>query len=138
MHKNSELAVVAAKVVDDIKIAGNGDIAKRIIDKFNNRFKLGTVSHVPGRLLFFGINTTENEEFTIDTNAGDKRNALPEYSLTRSRRKQPDELLNSFEKSFFASTNSSLGLIGSAASPFFVLFLIFASKGSRDQSLSFS
>lgn len=129
---DEELMVIVAKVVDDLKVAGSGDNAKVLIDQFNKKFKLGTVASGPGKLRFFGINTTQNEDMTICTNADDKLNSLNEYSPTRIRRKQSDAPLNDLEKAVFASTNSSLGWIGSAASPFFAFYASYLQQKSPE------
>ena len=67
---------------------------------------------------FFGINTRQDEDMTVATDADDNINALTEYALSRHRCKQCDQPINELERSFFASTNSSLGWISTAASPF--------------------
>lgn len=72
-------------------------------------FKLGTVANGPGKLRFFGVNTTQEENFTVSTNVNDKLNSYTEYALSRPRRKQFNKTLNNMETAFFASTNSSLG-----------------------------
>ena len=114
--------LIVAKIVDDLKVAGEGDRAAQILKSFHNRFKLGTVNHGPGKRRFFGINTTQNEDLTIKTDANDKLKAVTEYPISRHRRTEPDEVLNSIEKSAFASVNSSLGWIGTSPSPLYALY----------------
>lgn len=75
-HENGRLVLIAAKAVNDIRAAGVGDNAQVLIDRFDNAFKLGTVSNGPGSLRFFDINTVQNGDLTVSTNADDKLNAL--------------------------------------------------------------
>lgn len=69
------------------------------------------------KLRFFGINTIQNENFSLDTNADDKLKAVSEYFLSRHRRKESDKAVSALEKSAFASADSSLGWIETVASP---------------------
>lgn len=66
---------------------------------------------------FLGINTIQEEDFTISTDANHQIESLTEYSLTTIRRKESELKVNKIEKSFFSLTNSSQGWIGTAASP---------------------
>jgi len=116
-REGGSLVLVVAKIVDDLKAAGKGRNAKQFLEEFNRRFKLGTINSGPGKLRFFGINTLQNEDFTIETDADDKMQALNEYPISRQRRKMGEKPLNEIEKSAFASSNSSLGWVGTAASP---------------------
>lgn len=61
---------------------------------------------------FFGSNIHQDVDMIIKTDADDKINSLTEYYLSRPRRKQSSERVYSMEKSHLASTNSSLGCIG--------------------------
>lgn len=117
MDKNGKLVLLAAKVIDDIQVAGSEYHIRRFVTEFDKHFKLGTVVEGPGKMRFFGSNVEQAENFTVRTNADDKLNGLNEYYLSRYRGQQFQQTLNAIEKSHFASTNSSLGWIGSAASP---------------------
>ena len=110
---------MAAKVVDDIKVAGAGDNAKCLLVVFNETFKIGklTTGPGPGRMRFFGINIHQDVDMTIKTDAEDKINLLTECYLSRPSRKQSYDPVNKMEKSQFDSTNSSLGWIGPSAYP---------------------
>ena len=116
--ENGRLVLIIAKIVDDLKIAGEDNCVQHFIEEFDKRFRFGDVKHGPGKLRFFGINTVQNSDFTIETDADDKLDSVTEYPFSRQRRKQFEQPLNQIEKSVFASTNSSLGWIGTAASPF--------------------
>lgn len=118
MHEDGELVLLVAKVVDDIKAAGKGDRAEQFIKQSHKKFELGTVSHGPGKLRFFGINTEQHEDLTVSTDADDKLKSLVELDISRSRRKEYDAGINEIERAAYASANSSLGWIGTAASPF--------------------
>ena len=109
--------LIVAKVVDDLKMAGIGNESENFLNDFHKRFELGSANRGPGSMRFFGINISQDSELNISTDASDKLDALSEFSFARSRRKEQEELLNDIEKSHFASINSSLGWIGSAASP---------------------
>ena len=106
------------------------------IEEFDKRFKFGTVNHGPGKLRFFGINTVQNDDLTIETDAEDKMNAVVEYPLARTRRKQFEKPLNRIEKSVFGSTNSSLGWIGTAASPFCSFYAIYLQQKAPELKVS--
>ena len=70
------MVLVAAKIVDDIKVAGEGERAMQFVKKFNEFFNLGTVVSGPGRMRFFGINIVQDEDMKIQTDADDKLSAL--------------------------------------------------------------
>lgn len=127
-----KLVLVVAKIFDDLKAAGIGDNAKEFLEGFHQRFALGTFNHGPGKLRFFGINTIQNEYFTVDTDADDKLEAVTEYPITRPRRKQSDQELNKLEKSVFASVNSSIGWIGTASSPLCSFYSIYLQQKAPD------
>lgn len=60
----------------------------------------------------------QTENYTTQTDADDKLRNLDEYTISQIRRKDFESLLYAPEKSYFASTNSSLGWIGTASLPF--------------------
>ena len=134
--ENGKLVLIVAKIVDDIKAAGEGENAKLFIKSFNKNFELGTISSGPGRMRFFGINTVQEDDMTVVTDANDKLNALTEYVLSRPRRKQFDMSINELEKSFYSSTNSSLGWIGTAASPFCAFYVSYLQEKAPETKVS--
>lgn len=115
--EKGELTMVIAKVVDDIIAAGIGNTAEQLLSDFGKQYELGKMESGPGNFRFFGINISQNDDLSIESDADDKLEGLFEYSLLRNRRKQQDGLVNKIEKSAFMSTNSSIGWIGTAASP---------------------
>jgi len=99
-HIDGTLMLIVAKIVDDIKAADAGDYAHLFIEALNEKFKLGTVKSGPGKMrFFFGINTNQESDMTIQTDRDDKLNALTEYYLSRPRRKQSSIPINEMEKS---------------------------------------
>ena len=136
MKENGKLVLIAAKVVDDIKLAGTKHHTSRFIEMFNSTFNLGTVVSGPGVIRFFGINVEQAEDYTIKTDADDKLNGLTEYFLTRARRKQFGSGLTKIEMDHFASINSSLGWIGTAASPFASFYASFLQQKTPDTNIS--
>lgn len=76
MHEHGKLVLIAAKVVDDIKIAGTDYHTNIFIKMFNQKFELGTIVKLPVVMRFFGINVEQAENMTIQTDADDKINGL--------------------------------------------------------------
>lgn len=120
--QNGKLVLLISKIVEDLKVAGQGNNAQVFVEAFDQKFKFSTVSHGPGKMLFFGINTVQHEDSSIETDAEDNIEAVTQYPLLRQRRKESDSPLNAIEKSSFASANSSIGWIGTAASPLCSLY----------------
>lgn len=110
-HANQKLVLVLTIFVDETKAAGENDNEKLVIEKFNESLKVGTVSCGSGALRLFGNITVQNEDLTNSTEADDRLGTLTEYALSRKLCEQPDDPQNDIERSFFASTNSSLGWI---------------------------
>lgn len=67
---------------------------------------------------FFGLSMEQSETYTVRTDADDKLRSLDEYPISRIRRKEFESPLNALEKSYFTSTNSSLGWTGISSSLF--------------------
>lgn len=82
---------------------------RHYLKKFDKLFKFGDVKGGPGRLRFFGINTIQNGDFTIETDPDDKLNAVTEYRISRQRRERLEQALNAIGKPVLTSVNSSLG-----------------------------
>ena len=78
------------------------------MDGFDKRFKFGHVKRGPEKLRFFGINTVQNADFTIEVDANDKLDAVTGYPFSIPRRKKFDQPLNQIEKSVCSSTNGFL------------------------------
>ena len=116
--EKGKLFLLVLKIVDDIKAARIDKSAHFLSATLNKKFELGTVTGGPGRMRFFDTNTVQSQDMTVATDADDKLNGLMEYALSCPGQKQFDQPINELERSLFASTNSSLGWIGTAASPF--------------------
>lgn len=86
-RQDGKLALVVAKVVDDIKIAGIDNSSERFVKLFNEKYKLGEIIRGPTTMRFFGINIEQAEDRTLETNADDKLNNLTEYFNSTSRYK---------------------------------------------------
>ena len=118
ISKEGKLQIVAVKVVDDILFAGEESYVKSTIKKIQDNYELGTIAYGPGSFLFYGLQISQLEDFTISVHADDKLNAIECYPIDRNRRKQNDSILNSIEERSFRSVNSSLGWIGTVSSLF--------------------
>lgn len=103
---------------------------------FNQKFTLGTVHSGPGKLRFFGFNTEQAEDFKIQTNEDDKLHEMTEYQISLVRRKKYNEPLNALEKEYFASTNSSIGQIGTTASPICSMYASYLQNKSPSNNVS--
>lgn len=115
---DGKLALVPAKMVDNIRVARIGDNAKNFKREYNKHFKFGIKAYALGKIQFFGIDTVQNDDMTISTDADDKQESWNEHQPAPIRRKQNNEQISDFGKSIFGSTNSSLGRTESAASSF--------------------
>lgn len=123
---------MVAKLVDDIKITGIERYAKRFISDFNNQFKFGKVTSGLGIMRIFGINTVQESDMTVKSDADDKLNSLTEYFLTRLRRKQSSLPISNLERSQFEYTSSSFGVDWYGwFSISFILCFLFATEMSR-------
>lgn len=83
-----------------------------------------------------GINSVQNSNYTIETDADDKLYAVTEYLFFRQRCKQFNQSLNQIERSEFSSANSTLGWIGTAASPFCSFYSSYLQLKAADQRVS--
>ena len=95
---DGKLSVVVAKIVDDILATGENNAVDQLLERFNSKFKFGTVIHGPGRLRYFGFNISQHEDFKCSLDGDDKLFALEPVPLTRLRRKAATENLNEIEK----------------------------------------
>lgn len=55
---DGKIAMVVAKIVDDLFVTGIDDSVTAFIKTFNSCFKLGTIASGPGRLHFYRMNIT--------------------------------------------------------------------------------
>lgn len=81
--RNGKLILIMAKIVDDLKAAGCDDNVTLFLRYFDKIYKFGDINHGPGKVRYFGINTIEHQDSTVETNADDKLDALEGYRITR-------------------------------------------------------
>lgn len=98
-------------------------LSKKAFNKIDSTVKLGTITHAPGNLWFFGIKIIHIKDFFISTNGYDMINSIKEYQISRHRRRKIDENLNSIENHTLSSINISIGRLGTTS-------IIFCSKFS--------
>lgn len=103
--------------MDDILACVTDDMLRSFVVEFGEKFKLGTVSHGPGKFGFSGLRIEQYEDFSCSIDADDKLQSLEAYPISRVRRRQIDEEINSLERSAFMSLNFSICWLETAVSP---------------------
>lgn len=88
----------------------------------DSKFKLGTVSHTPGVLRYFGLRIVQHDDMRINVEGDDKLSAIgifpiETFPITCFRRRQGIEPLNCLEISTFRLMNSLVGWLGVNTSP---------------------
>lgn len=83
--ENGTLVLIAVEIVDDLKTAGESNRTMNFSERFDKKFKPGHVSHGSGKLRQFGINSTQNGDFTVETDADERLDRVKEDSLSRQR-----------------------------------------------------
>ena len=68
-HENGKFLLIVAKIVDETKAAGEGDNFKLFIERFNKNFELCAISSAPGRMRFFHIDTVQEHDMHVSTDA---------------------------------------------------------------------
>lgn len=101
--------------MDDVRATARDDDATLFLQYSDKTYKTEDINHNPSRLRYFGIDTTQHQDFTVEANAEDMLCAIAGYCTTAQLCKQLDYLLKSIEKVQFASINSSIGWVGTAA-----------------------
>lgn len=116
-NSSGSFILASAEIVDDVLVDGiKNDIADAVTKK-QRKYKLGTIVYEPGCFLYYGKKICQSSNSTISIHANDKLEQLQRYPATRYRRKQCENLLNDIEMASYRSLCSSIGWIGSAASP---------------------
>lgn len=64
-HKNGNIVLILANIIDGVKAAGSKDNSKIFIEKANESCNIGSISHGPGQLRFFGKNTVQDDKNTV-------------------------------------------------------------------------
>ena len=85
-EKQQQLELFVVKVSDDILVAGNDEVKRMFIDKRAKKYELGTITHLPGTCLFFGLQLLQEINYTIRINADHKLRKIEPYPLSRQRR----------------------------------------------------
>lgn len=98
-----------SKIVDDILICGPPDHVDDVILKIEKHFTLGTLSHGPGTLRYFGLNILQYDDYSVSIDGNDKLDAIATLPITRVGRRELESLLNNAGSKAFASVNSSVG-----------------------------
>lgn len=73
--EDGRLVLIVARIVEDLKAAGEAGRVEHFMKELTRRFKFGDVKHAPGKLRFFGINTIQNGDCTIETDADENLDA---------------------------------------------------------------
>lgn len=116
--KNGSVVLIVIKIVDDLLITGETNVASKFIECFNRKFKLGTIVKAPGAMKFYGMSIIQLEDFSCTIDADDKLDAIEGFLLSRVRRRQLESTLNNVELSAFKPGNSSIGWLEIVSSPF--------------------
>ena len=114
--KDSDLEIMAVKIVDDVLITGKRSRVQNFISSIKRRYTLGTVVFGPGSFLFYGLQIIQDMDMTIRIHGDEKLESLNCFPIDRHRRKQVSEVLNHVELKSFRSVNSSIGWLGTNAS----------------------
>ena len=86
LKRNGKTVLVVANIVDDMLATGELSYVKSFVQKFNQQFKLGTVSFEPGLLRFYGLTIRQHNDLHCTIDGDEKLEALDPVPLTRSRR----------------------------------------------------
>lgn len=98
---SGNLSAVAVKIVDDVLMTGPKHVLESVIAKIKSSYKLGTVVFGPGTLLFFGLQISQDTDYSISIQGDDKLSNLQCHPLFRQRMKEGKIELNDVEKSSF-------------------------------------
>lgn len=104
---DSCLVLIVAKIVDDILVGGEDSFKNAFLRQLGSRYKLGTIVHLPGSFLYYGLRISQSEEFEIQVSADDKLNGIMPHAVSKPRSKQADDTLNALELHHFNSVNCS-------------------------------
>lgn len=95
--------MLVAKMVDNLKGAGQENHPSVFSNAFHKIFAFGTILHGPGGMRYFGVNTIKHENMTIWTDGDDKLLNTSEYPISWIHHKVRDEDMINIEKLTFAS-----------------------------------
>ncbi len=115
--ENGSVVLLVIKLVDDVLIGGDDSRRAHLIEKMKRSFEVGTVSHTPGSLMYFGVTITQTDDGDIEMDANEKLNSVATKTITRNRRKEQSSPLTSIELRDYRSVNGSICFMGMIASP---------------------
>ena len=61
-RKDGLLKLLVAKVTDDMLIGGPKEERQKSIEQLHGVYEIGTITHIPGKFLFFGLVIEQDEE----------------------------------------------------------------------------
>lgn len=114
---NQHIVLVVIKIVHDILTGGREPFKSQFIAKLSGVYKLGTITHLPGSCLFYGLQLIQDEKFFVTIHADQKLDGITPHHTSHFRRKQAEDDLNAMEQFHYNSVNGSIGFIGVHASP---------------------
>lgn len=107
--KSSSFFAILAKIVDDLLLYSPCQIVDRIVESITKTFTLGTITHGTGLLRYYGLNITQNDDYSVKIDGNDNLQALDSHLITRACRRELKSQLNAAEAKAFSSINSSVG-----------------------------
>lgn len=75
-NKNGKFRTLAIEVVDDILLCGPLPFVKLLVEKINERYKLGTIVHGFGHFSHYGLIIVQHEDLQIRIHADEKQKHL--------------------------------------------------------------
>ena len=135
-REGGELVLIVAKIVDDILFGGTEKARREFQKHLESVYKLGTISHMPGQFLFFGLQITQDDHAEITIDADEKLTAIEPAAISRLRRKECDEPLTALERHQYMSINGSMGFLGQNVSPFASFFTSYLQQRNSDLKVS--
>lgn len=124
------------KIVDEIQFSRPDDTVRKFVADFENIFTIGTLSHGPGRLWFYGLNIIQNEDYTCLIEGGKKLAALSSYHLTRVRRRQGNENMNQSKMNDFILIYSFIQWVGTTASALCLFYTNYSQQMLKESRVS--
>ena len=117
MDSKGSLTLLFVKVTDEIFVAGSERRKREFIKNLCKFYYLGTIRHLPGSCLFFGLEVNKAIGYTVQVHADKKLAEIAPYKPSRFRRQNSSDELNSIDQFQFNSIDGSIGFIGVHACP---------------------
>ncbi len=135
MDTDGMLELIVIKLVDDILIGGNTSSRSSLTERLKKRFEVGTVSHTPGSLMFFGATVSQSEDGDIVLTADEKLSEIKPATIGSVRRKDQESALTRMESKAFRSTTGMLCFVGMLISPLASFMSIHLQKTSHSAAV---